>query len=78
MVGLTCFRRVGLFYWISKLKKGAMLMIEMKVNSNAEYLMSVHLLKKLKANHLISDEEFDAIDKENRKVFLKAESLRIA
>lgn len=53
-------------------------MVEMKANSNAEYLMSVHLLKKLKANHLISDEEFDAIDKENRKVFLKAESLRIA
>ncbi|WP_180964041.1 SHOCT domain-containing protein [Haloimpatiens massiliensis] len=53
-------------------------MVEMKSNSNVEYLMSVHLLKKLKANHMISDEEFDAIDKENRRVFLKAESLKIA
>lgn len=34
-----------------------------------EYLCSIHLLKKLREENIISEEEYIAIDKENRKSF---------
>ena len=46
--------------------------------SNVEYLWSVHLLKKLREENMISDEEYAAIDRENRKSFYKNDNQRIA
>ena len=34
------------------------------------YLISLHVLKKLKKNNLITEEEFMAIDNKNRRSFL--------
>lgn len=46
--------------------------------NNVEYLLSVHLLKKLREIKVISDEEFAAIDRENKKSFYKNDNQRIA
>ena len=47
-------------------------LIEMK--NNAEYILSVHLLKKLVGANLISYKEYEAIDQLNRKRFLRSEN----
>jgi hypothetical protein len=38
--------------------------------NNINYLMSLHILKMLMRENLITEQEFTAIDKENRKSFL--------
>lgn len=45
---------------------------------NVEYLLSVHILRNLKERNLISDEEFDAIDRENRRSFKYYDNKKIA
>lgn len=45
---------------------------------NVQYLLSLHMLKGLKEKKLISDEEFDAIDRENRRSFKYQDNKRIA
>lgn len=52
--------------------------MSMVKGSNVEYLWSVHLLKKLREENMISDEEYAAIDRENRKSFYKNDNQRIA
>jgi CRISPR/Cas system-associated protein Cas7 (RAMP superfamily) len=52
--------------------------VSMVKGSNVEYLWSVHLLKKLREENMISDEEYAAIDRENRKSFYKNDNQRIA
>jgi hypothetical protein len=46
--------------------------------TNVNYLLSVHLLKNLKNQKLISEEEFIAIDNENRKSFRTVGTKRLA
>jgi len=43
----------------------------MTENQSIEYLLSRHLLKKLLAEGLITEEEFIKIDTENKKTFAK-------
>ncbi|WP_425057937.1 hypothetical protein SCACP_25080 [Sporomusa carbonis] len=40
-------------------------------NTSIEYLISRHLLKQLLAKELITQEEFERIDAENRKSFVQ-------
>lgn len=37
--------------------------------NNVDYLLSLHVLKELKAKNLINEEEFTAIDMMNKKSF---------
>ncbi|SDL24694.1 SHOCT domain-containing protein [Natronincola ferrireducens] len=44
------------------------------VNKSVEYLLSTHILKDLKSRNLITEEEFIAIDIENKKSFQMAKN----
>ena len=43
-------------------------------NNQIDYLLSVHILNELKEKNLITEEEFIAIDKENKKSFKVADN----
>lgn len=38
-------------------------------NKSVDYLLSVNILKKLRKQNLITQDEFEAIDRENKKSF---------
>lgn len=43
-------------------------------NNHIDYLLSLHILKELKEKNLITEEEFIAIDSENKKSFKVADN----
>ena len=43
-------------------------------NNQIDYLLSVHILNELKEKNLITEDEFIAIDKENKKSFKVADN----
>jgi hypothetical protein len=43
-------------------------------NNQIDYLLSVHILTELKEKNLITEDEFIAIDKENKKSFKVADN----
>ena len=43
-------------------------------NNQIDYLLSVHILNELKEKNLITEEEFIAIDNENKKSFKVADN----
>lgn len=45
---------------------------------NVEYLLSVHYLKKLRENGLITYEQYDEIDRLNRAIFLRGSGRKTA